>query len=172
MTSGTEPAGRLYLDTNVLIAAIEQTTEEAFALRRLLARGHPPSAGLQRFLTSELTLAECLVRPMRDGNHELARRYLEVVATTDGLATVPISRVELARAAWLRANYASLRLPDALHLACAFAGNCTHFVSADRRLAPTHEIATLDARWRDLGLDPASVKVLDADPARLEALLP
>ena len=67
---------RIYLDTNVLIEAMEKQTLESDAVWRLLEL--VPSRGVT-CVTSELTLAEALVAPLRDGNAALAAMYEELI---------------------------------------------------------------------------------------------
>jgi predicted nucleic acid-binding protein len=69
--------------------------------------------------TSELTLAESLVKPMMDGNKDIEAVYLETLQPSESLDVIPISRQILIAAARLRAETKSLTLPDAIHLATA-----------------------------------------------------
>lgn len=68
-------------------------------------------------VTSELTLAEVLVKPFQANQTELQQIYVETLQASDSLTMVPISRTALIEAARLRAQHASLKLPDAIHAA-------------------------------------------------------
>ena len=122
---------RIYLDTNVFIAAYETLGARSDHAWWIL-----DAIEANEFLaiTSELTLAEVLVRPLQDGDKELAEHYLGIVASDDGLDVVSIDRKILIEAAMLRSFSRSLKLPDAIHVATARLGGCQFVVSDDRRL--------------------------------------
>lgn len=122
---------RIYLDTNVFIAAYEARTARSDHAWWIL-----DAIEANEFLavTSELTLAEVLVRPLQDGDEELAARYRDILTSADGLGVAPVERKLLIEAAMLRSFSRSLKLPDAIHLATARAYNCDFIVSDDRRL--------------------------------------
>ncbi|MCB1441367.1 MAG: PIN domain-containing protein, partial [Nitratireductor sp.] len=84
--------------------------------------------------TSELTLAESLVKPMADRDAELAERYFRVLAPQSGIEVREVSREVLILAARIRAEK-RVKLPDAIHLATAQATGCDRFVSNDGGLA-------------------------------------
>jgi predicted nucleic acid-binding protein len=84
-------------------------------------------------VTSELALAECLVKPMVEHNQAAAAAFQEFFTDGGTLAVVPISREILIRAAELRAN-TRMPLPDAIHVATAEITACTIFISGDRRI--------------------------------------
>lgn len=86
-------------------------------------------------VTSELTLAEVLVKPFADGNEQLQQRYLEALQERPALHLVPLSREVLLAAARLRAQCPSLKMPDALHAATALEHDSRYFVSNDARFA-------------------------------------
>lgn len=133
---------RIYLDANVFIAAYESQgarSDHAWWLLEAIEDG-------QAFgVTSELTLAEVLVRPIQHEDHELARNYDEVIRSTEGFEVPTVTREVLREAASLRSLRQSLRLPDAIHVASARLTNCSHIVSDDRRLpfAPGVELVQL-----------------------------
>ena len=103
--------GTAYLDTNTFIYAIEGI-EEFFPLVADLL----PAVDRRELqaVTSELTLAETLVKPLRDGNEDLASDYVGTIQPRRALRVVPVSRDILIAAARVRATTA-LRLPDAIH---------------------------------------------------------
>jgi len=122
---------RIYLDTNVFIAAYEnEHSPSDHAWRILTAIENGEFFGV----TSELTLAELLVRPIEQSNYELAQQYQDVISPATGFDVPTIDREVLIEAATLRAVRKSLRLPDAVHVATARLYDCTHIISDDRRL--------------------------------------
>ncbi len=123
-------AGRVYLDTNIFIYALEgypafrpalTTLFESLDRRELTA------------VTSELTLAEALVKPLLDRHAERQAAYLQLLQPTASLHVVPVSREVLIAAARLRA-VATLKLPDAIHVATAQLTGCAYFLTNDARV--------------------------------------
>jgi predicted nucleic acid-binding protein len=123
---------RIYLDTNVFISAYEThgaPSDHAWWLLDAVESGE--------FLavTSELTLAEILVRPLADGDHELAGHYHDIIKPDKELEVAAVARNILVEAAMLRSLTRSLKLPDAIHVATARLNSCQFIVSDDRRLS-------------------------------------
>ena len=121
---------RVYLDTNIFIYALEgysafrpvlTTLFEALDQKALTA------------VTSELTLAEALVKPLLDQHAEREAAYLQLLQSTASLMVVPVSREVLIAAAHLRAE-SNLKLPDAIHVATAQLTACTYFLTNDSRI--------------------------------------
>lgn len=122
---------RLYVDSNVVIKAFEgggAVRDFCAALFR----------GKAQVVTSELTLAEVLVGPLKKRGEKLrsgfALTYEAFVVTGPFLTVVTIDRDTLIASAEQRARHASMKLPDAIHAATATLSGCTHFISGDRRL--------------------------------------
>lgn len=106
-------SGRVYLDTNIFIYALEgyrtfrtaiATLFDALDRQELFA------------VTSELTLAEALVKPFLDRNVEREAAYLRILQPSASLQMLPVNRDVLVAAARLRAE-TSIKLPDAIHAA-------------------------------------------------------
>ncbi|TCM54334.1 putative nucleic acid-binding protein [Rhizobium sp. PP-F2F-G48] len=133
-------AARIYLDTNTLIYAVEDISERAALLNALLdASVRHTSAFLA---TSELSLAELLVKPLRAGQDDLVKRYHVLIRTSDWLDVYPVSRQVLVRAGDIRAG-SRLKLPDAIHLATAQLVGCTHLLTGDAGFASVPAVADL-----------------------------
>ena len=81
-------------------------------------------------MTSELTVAEVLVKPKRDGNAKLEEAYRRFLLPTKSLRNSPVSREILEAAAGIRATSA-LKLPDAIHWATAMIKHCDSFLTND-----------------------------------------
>ncbi|MFL9825482.1 type II toxin-antitoxin system VapC family toxin [Rhodoplanes sp. SY1] len=142
-------APRLYLDANVFIAAYESATARSdHAWWTLDAIESGEFVGV----TSELTLAEILVKPLADGDDDLVRRYKDIVTSSDELIVVAVDRDILVDAAELRSHRTSLRLPDAIHVASARRAGCTHIVSDDRRLPFAAGIAVVRLGPHTIGI--------------------
>ncbi|MBI5479425.1 MAG: type II toxin-antitoxin system VapC family toxin [Deltaproteobacteria bacterium] len=120
---------RLFLDTAPVIYYVENVSPHRALMDALVQRCQ---GGTLRFVTSPITLAECLVLPLRRGNRPLAESFQRVI--TRGAATeyAGIDRVaELA--AGLRATL-NLTLTDAFQAACATTAGCEAFLTNDHDL--------------------------------------
>ena len=95
--------------------------------------------------TSELTLAEVLVRPLKDQKSGIAAIYEDLIQSQFDLRVEPVSRDILLSAAKLRAM-SGCRLPDAIHIATAQKCASEFLFTADKSLkvpAPL-QVVTLD----------------------------
>ncbi len=122
-------AGQLvYVDAQVVIYSVEQRGAWKPALEPLWAAYQ---AGTVDVVTSELSLLEVLVRPLREHDQPTAAAYRDALG--GGLARMlPISPEVIERAARLRAAVRSLRTPDAIHAATAIQAGCVAFLSNDQ----------------------------------------
>lgn len=115
----------IYLDTNIVIYAVEDRSERGEKVRAALASLAEPVAA------SPLVLHECLVRPIRDKDLELCDLYREAY---HHLHQIDLDLDVLVRAAELRAEF-GVRTPDAIHLAAAQLARCDALWTNDQRLA-------------------------------------
>jgi predicted nucleic acid-binding protein len=120
----------VYLDTNIFIYTVEGYVPEAAILRELFAALED---GRFTAVTSELSLAEVLVKPFELGHEDVAAAYTELLTSSDRLAVLPIDRAILVEAARQRAAL-GMRMPDAIHVATALATGCELFLTNDRPL--------------------------------------
>lgn len=120
-------SGRLYLDTNIFIYALEGYSTFRAVLTSLFDAldRHELAA-----ITTELTLAEVLVKPFLDRSIERERAYLQILQPSASLQMVPVTRDVLITAARLRAE-TNMKLPDAIHAATAQITACSHFLTND-----------------------------------------
>lgn len=118
---------KVYLDTNIIIYAVEGFADLADHIQALLTALDEAEIVA---VTSELTLAEVLVKPLKDQNQNVQQAYRTFLTPTTALQTVPISRNILEEAARLRATN-RLKLPDAIHLATAYLNGCDSFLTND-----------------------------------------
>lgn len=141
MGSLTLPAaGLVYVDTSGIIYTVEKHADYESLLWPLWTAVEEETI---KAVTSELSLLETLVKPLRDGNPSLAQDY-ETLLTTTKIILQPITASILKDAAQLRAT-TNLRTPDAIHAATALALGCKLFVTndTDYRKAPALPIAVL-----------------------------
>lgn len=122
---------RVYLDSNVFIAAFERVgahSDHAWWIIEAIEQGEIAGA------TSEITLAELLVKPIENGAVDLASAYERMIVSGPGFEVLSVKRDVLVAAANIRAKRTAVRLPDAIHIASAHELGCSAFVTDDRRL--------------------------------------
>ena len=128
------PGENIYLDANVFIYMLEGYSEFIPLLKKIF---NLIDNGVLQAITSELSLAETLVKPMADKNLSLQQIYKNTIQTSTILRVAPITRDILITAAKLRATSdaaSSIRLPDAIHAATAHSNYCQTFLTNDKRL--------------------------------------
>lgn len=121
---------RVYLDANIFIYALEAYPAYANVLAELFdAIDNGEILGV----TSELTIAEVLIKPLAEGNFTLQNAYLDAIQSSDTLLTASINRDTLIEAAKIRASNPAIRMPDAIHAATAKIIGCKTIITNDRR---------------------------------------
>lgn len=128
---------RLYLDANAFIQMIEGADES----HSLHVFGDA-AKGFIELYTSEFTLAELLVIPLRGHNNRLVVIYEELFASDKLLSVVPVDRSVLRHSAEVRATFGN-KAADAIHIATALACDCPVFVSDDLRIKLPVELRRL-----------------------------
>jgi predicted nucleic acid-binding protein len=111
----TLPAsGLVYIDTMTLIYTVERFPAYWPLLEPMWRAAQ---AGTVEIVSSELTLMEAMVGPLKSGNTTLEKAFEQVLLGTE-MRLLPITQAILREAARLRAT-TKLRTPDALHAATA-----------------------------------------------------
>ena len=118
---------KVYLDTVAIIYSVEK---HADYWKCLIPFWQSLKAGQIAAYTSELTLLETLVQPLKLNNQNLVSAYETLLTKTD-IFPVPISQDILRQSAELRAGQ-NFKTPDAIHAATAFSANCDYFITNDR----------------------------------------
>lgn len=118
--------GAIYLDTSAIIYSVERN-EPYFTL--LAPAWQQAEAGQLGVVCGELVIAETLVRPIREGNADLAAAFRAVFAAPE-VDLVPTTRRLWENTARLRAE-TGLKTPDALHAATALWAGCALFITND-----------------------------------------
>lgn len=121
---------RIFFDTNLFIYMLEDQGERAALVRHILER---MSARRDELLTSALTLAEVLVKPLSVGDTDWADRY-EKLLNSPGVSVLPFDKSSARIYAHLRQDKA-LKAPDIIQLACAASAQCDLFITNDDRLS-------------------------------------
>jgi predicted nucleic acid-binding protein len=109
--NGTTDAPRVYLDSNVFIEAFEGRGRLAELLRRLLRTLDNPSSASPRLVTSELTAAELLVKPLELDRQDLVQVYDNWTISNPYLEVIPVVRNILKDAARLKRTYKCFSKP-------------------------------------------------------------
>jgi predicted nucleic acid-binding protein len=135
MIQGNRP----YIDTNLWIYALEGYPQYSPFLTALFKA---IDAGNLYAVTSELTLAELLVKPFIDKNLTTQRAYQNALQSSINLQVFPISRQILVESARLRAE-TSLKLPDAIHIATALLTHCDTFLTNDKRIQSVRNLTVI-----------------------------
>lgn len=137
---------RIYFDANIFIYTVEKHRDYEAVLTRLFEE---IEKSRQRVVTSELSLAECLVGARKARSDELAAIYENLLAPSEMVVIAPLDR-EILRAAAFYAADVTIKLPDAIHVVTAVALGCEMFFTNDRRVtAPAGmELLTLDGLMR------------------------
>jgi len=130
---------RVYLDTNCLVFMKEAFGERADLLVDLVEVASHTSPG--RLVSSELTLAETLVRPIARRDAGLIQFYEQTLRPGGWLAVEPVSWAVLRDAAEVRALHGSTKLPDAIHIATALSSGCVYFLSDDLGLKGEYRLS-------------------------------
>lgn len=119
---------RIFWDTNVYIYLLEDYGPWSAAVASLRSK---MMERRDELITSALTLGEILVKPTAAGETELCRKYVKHL--TSASLIVPFDVEAAKRYAVLRCDR-SLRVPDAMQLACAGIARVDLFVTNDNRL--------------------------------------
>lgn len=114
----------VYIDASVVIYTIEVNPDYWALLQPLWLKFQ---TGEIEIITSELTLMEVLVIPLRNADSSLVSAYEQLLLSTE-LQLIPVSQSVLREAARLRAT-TNLRTPDAIHAATALAATRSLFLT-------------------------------------------
>lgn len=117
---------KIYLDTCIVIYLVEKHPLFSGKIEALI--GNLSDSVL---CFSPLVRLESLVIPFRTNDLELEKLY-ETFFAAQNLLTLPTEVFD--QAARLRADFTSLKTPDALHLAAASHHDCDEFWTNDNRL--------------------------------------
>lgn len=127
MGAMTLPAsGRVYIDTSILIYTVERFPAYWHLIEPLWLA---TQAGTIETVSSELTLLEAMVGPLKRGDSALEKAFEQALLGTE-LRLLPITQSILRTAAKLRAT-TKIKTPDALHLATAEEAGCSLLVTND-----------------------------------------
>lgn len=119
--------GIVYIDANSIIYTVEKVEPYRTALVPLW---DAIQARVLTASTSDLSLLEVLVGPVKKGDIKLEADFRALLKGSRGVRLVPITHDVLERAVILRAS-TNLKTPDAIHAATALIAGCALFVTND-----------------------------------------
>lgn len=93
-------------------------------------------------VTSPVTLAECLIHPIRTNNVELIQKFRRVILRGGGVKFYGINAKVGELAGELRAKY-NFQIPDALQISLAILSGCDVFLTNDLQLKRVSEISLI-----------------------------
>ncbi len=127
---------RLFLDTAPIIYFVEQNSAFVSKVNTIFDR---IDEGLLTAVTSPVSLAECLIIPIRNGLVDIQQNYTDLITAGNSTDFVSIDDYVAQTAAQLRANY-NLSLSDALQIAAAIESECDAFLTNDIALKRVTDI--------------------------------
>jgi predicted nucleic acid-binding protein len=134
-----EGVNRIFLDTAPIIYLVEAHVDFGARSQAIfVAMDEHEIQGI----VSPVTLAECLILPIRLQQPDIQANFQDLLLGSDGISLVNIDATIGAQAADLRVRY-GFKLPDALQVATALASNCDAFLTNDRMLARVTELRVL-----------------------------
>jgi predicted nucleic acid-binding protein len=128
----------LFLDTAPIIYYVENVAPYRRIMDGVVAG---VTAGSHEFVTSSITLAECLIHPLRRGDAALVASFRSAITAGVNTRYVGVDSV-VEQAAELRARL-NLSLTDALQVAAAVAAGADAFLTNDRGIARVSGIQVL-----------------------------
>ena len=130
---------RICIDTAPIIYFIEHQVTYRNILRPVFME---ISSGNIEAITSTITLLEVLVHPLGTGDETLAKKYRDILLSSERLTTFEISHEVSEMASRFRAEY-PIRTPDAIQIAVGIRYGAVNFVTNDPSLRKIREIKVL-----------------------------
>lgn len=130
---------RIFLDSAPVIYFVENHPVYAPVLTEIF---HRIDNGQLLAVTSPITLAECLVLPIRQRMAQLEADFVELIAHGNNTLFVPIGQASAREAARLRAQY-NITLTDALQIASAAHAGCDAFLTNDEALQRVQDLKVI-----------------------------
>ena len=118
--------GSVYLDANGFIYSVERIEPYRTLLEPMWRQAR---AGEFDVVSSDITVLETLVKPLREGD-EVVEMLLRSMFDAHEVSLIPATRELWEDAARIRAD-TGLKTPDALHAATTLSTGCTLFITND-----------------------------------------
>ncbi len=120
-------SGSVYLDAQIIIYSVERRPSFWPKLQTFWSL---VQSGSIKLFSSELSVLESLVEPIRSGD-VVREQEFQTFFVQPSIELIPITRQTLLAAARVRAATPKLKAPDAIHIATAQALNCNHVLTND-----------------------------------------
>ncbi len=130
---------RLFLDTAPVIYYVEGNPTYLARVDDIFDR---IDAGTLPAVTSPITLAECLVEPIRRGLAQAQQDFTDLIVSGANVTFMPLTDATARQSADLRARY-NLTLADAFQVAAALGGGCNALLTNDLTLRRVREVQVL-----------------------------
>jgi predicted nucleic acid-binding protein len=131
--------GRVYFDVNPIIYFIEQNADFGGAVTPLFEM---LGEGAILAYTSEFSLTEILIKPIRDGRVDVIQAHKELLLDSELFTLTKASRETFLGAAELAAK-SGMRAPDAIHFASAMQNQCQYFITNDKKIKSQAGVAVV-----------------------------
>jgi predicted nucleic acid-binding protein len=129
----------VYVDSNVFIYFIEKVPGFFDASNTMFMALAQCDA---RIISSELSVAECLYLPSRDGHSRLVGVYEQFFAPAGDVTLLALTGA-IARMASQAGGGLGLKLLDAIHYVSALQAGCTHFLTGDKAFKSSAELQVI-----------------------------
>ena len=130
---------KIYFDSNIFIYLFENHEPYTSLILPVI---EAIENGLLHTFTSELTIAEVLVKPFKLNNIHWQNAYRNGIQNSSALSVMPVTRTILIHAAQIRSE-TNMKLPDCIHLATAQLNGCNTFLTNDDDMKSINEITVL-----------------------------
>lgn len=130
---------KIYLDTCIWIYLLEGYKDYSQQLKELSTYIQDTNT---QIYTSDLTLAEILVKPFQLGKKDLQGLYKNIFCDSKLVNCISINQEILIKAASIKAEY-KFKLPDAIHLSSTLSSRCTYFITNDIQLQNYPEVKVI-----------------------------
>ncbi len=127
---------RLFLDTAPVVYFVEENARYLPIVENVFLM---LDDGQLTAVTSPVTLAECLVVPLRANRSDLAQAFTDLITMGNHTVFVSIDQETAQKAAELRAKY-NLTLTDAFQAASALVAGCEAFLTNDATIKRVTEL--------------------------------
>ena len=154
VSEGLTDISRLFLDTAPVIYFVERNPAYLSLVQTAFRYIDQGALGA---VTSPVTLAECLVHPIRQQDTALQQDFIDLITAGNNTEFVMIDQVIAQTAAELRARY-NLLLPDAFQAAVAIVSGCDALLTNDRGLQRVTELKILTLDDLTLSQHPTSLQ--------------
>jgi predicted nucleic acid-binding protein len=127
---------RVYFDANPIIYFIEQNSQFTKTVTPIFEM---IGDGSILAFTSELSLTEVLIKPIRDNRIQIIQTHKELLLDPELFTLVSPNQDTFLLAAELSAK-SLMRAPDAIHMASAIESQCKYFITNDKGIKSTANV--------------------------------